>query len=60
MTHNKKRRRMDGGPRATERQMVMVWEVLVAEMVTEVAFEVHRSLATAEVKFVFVAASNIW
>ena len=29
-------------------QMVMVWEVLVSEMVTEVAFEVHRSFATAE------------
>ena len=27
--------------------MVMVWEMLVREMATEVAFAVHRSLATA-------------
>lgn len=32
--------------------MVAVWEMLVRELVTEVAFEVHRSLATASTGFV--------
>ena len=33
-------------------KMVMVWEMLVHEMVTEIAFEVHRSYATESVEFV--------
>ena len=30
----------------------MAWEMLVHEMVTEIAFEVHREYATASAEFV--------